>query len=113
MALLSGCGLSIRRVCFLACLLVVFGMGWVSGCSCASFPSVARRCVGSCVGLTTLMRWARWMGSVRCCGFVLERMRIVFADRWLEGSVGLSWGVLLVGTLGRFVRLDVAEFLLL
>jgi hypothetical protein len=43
----------------------------------------------------------------------LERMRVVFADRWLEGSVGLSCGVLLVGTLGRFVRLDAAEFLLL
>lgn len=40
---------------------------------------------------------------------VLERMRVVFADRWLEGSVGLFCGVLLVDTLGRFVRLDAAE----
>jgi len=42
-----------------------------------------------------------------------ERMRVVFADGWLEGSVGTSCGVLLVGTLGRFVRLDAAELLLL
>jgi hypothetical protein len=44
---------------------------------------------------------------------VLERMRVVFADRWLEGSAGLSWGVLLVGRLGRFVRFRAAELLLL
>ena len=43
----------------------------------------------------------------------LKRVRVVFADRWLEGSVGLSWGVLLVGMLGRFVRFRAAKLLLL
>ena len=98
-------------------------MGVLVGCLRHVLNSGLFLCVVS-FGRLPLLWVVGWSGDVDALGplggtgallrgLSLERMRVVFADRWLEGSVGLSWGVLLVGTLGRFVRLLFAEFLLL
>ena len=91
------------------CLRHVPGFGWFLWV--ASF------------GCLPLRRVVHWFGGVDALGFlgvigallrvVLERMRVLFADRCLEGVVRLSCRVLLVGTLGRFVRFRAAELVLL